>query len=107
VGEIKVSGGNLEEWAGTGAPDAVEVTSETACTRPSSSSTPARAPDVEVTISPQQKEGEHLNVGGSIVLEIQDAGIRRYAVDDGVETWEVADFTDVKRTKITRTVGVG
>ena len=28
VGEIKVSGGNLEEWPAKGAPDAVEVVSE-------------------------------------------------------------------------------
>src|SRR5919108_575408 len=29
VGEINVSGGNLEEWAGKGAADAVEVASQT------------------------------------------------------------------------------
>ena len=30
-----------------------------------------------------------------------------YVVEDGVETWRLADFQDVKRTKITRRIGAG
>jgi hypothetical protein len=61
--------------------------------------------DIKVTISPPHKEGEHLNAGGGFVLEIKDARIKHYAVEDGVETWQVADFESVKRTRITHTIG--
>ena len=60
-----------------------------------------------MTISPPHKEGENLNVGGGFVLEIKDARIKHYAVEGGAETWQVADFSSVKRTKITHTVGAG
>jgi hypothetical protein len=107
VGEIKVNGGNLEEWAGKGAPDAVEVASETGkhSAKLEKLATARTKTDVKVTISPPHKEGEHLNVGGGIVLEIKDARIKHYAVEDGVETWQVADFENVKRTRITHTIG--
>jgi hypothetical protein len=109
VGEIKVNGGNLEEWAGTGAPDAVEVASEKGghSAKLEKLAAARTRTDVKVTISPPHKEGENLNVGGGIVLEIKDARIKRYAIDDGVETWQVADFTNVKRTKTTHTIGAG
>ena len=85
VGEIKVNGGNLEEWAGKGAPDAVEVASEKGrhSAKLEKLATARTKMDVKVTISPPQKEGENLNVGGGFVLEIKDARIRRYAVEDG------------------------
>ena len=107
VGEIKVHGGNLEEWAGTGAPDAVEVASEEGkhSAKLEKLATARTRTDVKVTISPPHKEGENLNVGGGYVLEIKDARIKHYAVDGGAETWQVADFASVKRTKITRTIG--
>jgi hypothetical protein len=36
----------------------------------------------------------------------RDAGsIKHYAVEDGVQTWQLADFENVKRTKITHTIG--
>jgi hypothetical protein len=107
VGEIKVNGGNLEEWAGKGAPDAVEVASEKGkhSAKLEKLATARTKTDVKVTISPAHKEGENLNVGGGIVLEITDARIKHYAAEDGVESWQLADFTNVKRTKITRTIG--
>ena len=94
VGEIKVNGGNLEEWAGTGAPDAVEVASEKGghSAKLEKLAAARTKTDVKVTISPPHKEGENLNVGGGFVLEIKDARIKRYAVEDGVETWQVAEF---------------
>ena len=107
VGEIQVSGGNLEEWAGKGAPDEVEVASEKGkhSAKLEKLATARTKTDVKVTISPPHKEGENLNVGGGFVLEIKDARIKHYAVEDGVETWQVADFENVKRTKITHTIG--
>ena len=109
VGEIKVSGGNLEEWAGKGAPDAVEVASEKGrhSAKLEKLATARTRTDVKVTISPPHKEGEYLNVGGGIQLEIKDARIKHYAVEDGAETWQVADFESVKRTRITHTIGAG
>ena len=43
-------------------------------------------------------------MGAGTLLEIKDARIKRYAVEDGVETWQVGDFEKVKRTKITHKV---
>jgi hypothetical protein len=106
VGEIKVKGGNLEEWAGKGAPDTVEVTSEKGkhSAKLEKMSTARTRTDVKVTISPANKAGEELSVGGGTLLEIKDARIKGYAVKDDVETWQVADFENVKRTKITHKV---
>ena len=106
VGEIKVKGGNLEEWAGKGAPDTVEVTSEKGkhSAKLEKLSSARTRTDVNVTISPANKAGEELSVGGGTLLEIKDARIKGYAVEDGVETWRVGDFENVKRTKTTRKV---
>jgi hypothetical protein len=106
VGAIKVKGGNLEEWAGKGAPDTVEVTSEKGkhSGKLEKLSNARTRTDAKVTISPANKVGEELSVGGGTLLEIKDARIEAYAVEDGVETWRVADFETVKRTKITRKV---
>ena len=106
VGEIKVKGGNLEEWAGKGAPDTVEVTSEKGkhSAKLERMSNARTRTDVKVTISPANKAGEELSVGAGTLLEIKDARIKRYVVEDGVETWRVADFENVKRTKVTRKV---
>src|SRR5215208_6345429 len=73
VGEIKVHGGNLEEWAGTGAPDAVDVASEKGrhSAKLEKLAGARTKTDVKVTISVAGNTGEHLNVGGGTVLEIQ------------------------------------
>jgi hypothetical protein len=109
VGEIKVKGGNLEEWAGTGVLDTVEVTSVKGkhSAKLEKLSKARTRTDVKVTIAPAHKSGEDLNVGGGILLEIKDARVKGYAVADGVETWRLADFEKVNRTKITHKVGAG
>ena len=38
------------------------------------------------------------------LLEIKDARIKSYAIEDGVETWRVGGFEQVKRTKITHKI---
>ena len=103
AGAIKVRGGNLEEWAGRGAPDTVEVTSEKGKHSPRLErlSADRTRTDVKVTIAPENQAGQELSVGGGTLLEIKDARITGYVVEDGVETWRVADFDSVKRTKIT------
>jgi hypothetical protein len=110
VGTIKVKGGNLEEWAGTGAPDTVEVTSQKGkhSAKLQKLANDRTRSDVTVTIGPAHKEGEDLNVGGGIQLDVEGARIKGYSVDaDGVETWHLGDFQNVHRTKITHKVGAG
>jgi hypothetical protein len=106
VGGIKVTGGNLEDWAGKGAPDTVEVTSHKGkhSAGLEKLSTAHSKTDVKVTISPANKAGEELSVGGGTLLEITDARIKHYTVADDVETWRIADFTNVHRTKTTHKV---
>jgi hypothetical protein len=108
VGEVKVKGGNLEEWAGTATLDWVDVTSKKG--RHSAKLKKLQADrtkqDIKVTIEPTQKAGEHLSVGSAIVLDVKDARITEYPVDeDGVETWRIGGFQNLKRTKITHTIG--
>ena len=109
VGEIKVHGGNLEEWTGTGAPDTVDLASDAGkhSAKLEKLAGARTKMDVKVTISVAGKTGEHLNVGGGTVLEIQAARIKGYAVEGGAETWQLADFENVKRTKTSRRIGVG
>ncbi len=106
VGDIKVKGGNLEEWAGKEAPETVDVTSGHGrhSAKLEKLSNEHAKTDVKVMISPANKAGEELSVGGGIQLEIKDARVSRYAVADGVETWRLTDFTNVHRTKITHRV---
>jgi len=106
VGDIKVTGGNLEEWAGKEAPDTVEVTSHKGkhSAKLEKLSTAGTKSDVKVKIASAGKAGEQLNVGGGTELEIKGARVKDYAVEDGVETWRLADFTNVHRTKITHRV---
>jgi hypothetical protein len=109
VGTIKVKGGNLEEWAGTGVLDTVEVTSTKGkhSSKLEKLSTGGTRTNVTVMIAPANKAGEDLNVGGGTELTIEGARIKGYAVKDGVETWRVADFEKVARKKITRKIGAG
>jgi hypothetical protein len=109
VGKIKVTGGNLEEWDGKGAPDTVELTSQKGkhSGKLEKLATARTKTDVKVMIAAAGKAGENLNVGGGTQLDIKDARISGYSVADGVETWRISDFTNVKRTKITHTIGAG
>ena len=109
VGTIKVKGGNLEEWAGTGVLDTVDVTSEKGkhSSKLEKLSNAGTRTNVTVMISPANKAGEDLNVGGGTELVIEGARIKGYAVQDGVETWRVADFEKVARKKITRRISSG
>ena len=110
IGAIKVRGGNLAAWSEKGAVfDTVELTSEKGkhSTKLEKLAKSDTRMDVTVTISPAHKEGEELNVGGGTALEIKDARVADYAVEDGAETWRLVGFQDVKRTKTTRQVSTG
>ena len=106
VGQIKVKGGNLEEWDGTATLDTVEVTSHKGkhSAKLQKLANSGTRTDVKVTIAPANKAGDQLNVGGGTLLEVSAAHIKDYAVEDGVETWSVGDFERVHRTKITHKI---
>ena len=106
IGQIKVKGGNLEEWAGTATPGTVEVTSQKGkhSAKLQKLSNARTKMDIKVTIAPVNRAGEQLSVGGGTLLEIQAARVKGYAVEDGVETWRLADFENVHRTKITHKI---
>jgi hypothetical protein len=108
VGTIKVKGGNLEEWTGKDSFDTVDVTSQKGkhSTKLEKLATARTRSDITIMIDAAGKEGENLNVGGGTQLLIKGARIK-YSVDGDVETWQVIDFTDVKRTKITHSIGAG
>ena len=108
VGEIKVRGRNLDEWAGKGAPDTVEVTS-----KKGQAFRQARE-DVERThqggregddrACQQGRRGARRGGRGPL-LEIKDVRSgKAFAIEAGVETWRVADFENVKRTKVTHKI---
>ena len=95
MGTIKVKGGNLEEWSGKGVLDWVEVTSEKGkhSDKLEKHATARTRTNVKVEIAATNAAGEELSVGGGTLLEIDDARIKGYSVDDkGVETWRVGDF---------------
>jgi hypothetical protein len=106
VGAIKVRGGNLEQWAGKDTPDTVEVESEKGkhSGKLEKMATERTKADVKVKISAGNKAGEELNVGGGVELEIPNARVKDYVDASGSETWRVADFTNVHRTKTTHKV---
>jgi hypothetical protein len=108
VAEVKVKGGNLEEWAGTATLNWVEVTSKKGkhSAKLKKLLADRTKQDIKVTIEPTQKAGENLSVGSAIVLDVKDARITEYSVDEGgVETWRIGSFQNLKRTKITHTIG--
>ena len=106
VGEIKVKGGNLDEWTGKDTPDTVDVTSAKGkhSAKLQKLSDAGTRTDVKVTIAAANSAGEELSVGGGTLLEIKGARIKGYAIKDGVETWRLAGFENVHRTKITHKV---
>jgi hypothetical protein len=106
VGDIKVKGGNLEEWAGTAVLDTVDVTSTKGkhSVKLEKLANAHTKTDIKVTIADASKAGDDLNVGGGILLEIEGARIKGYTVADGIETWQIA-VEKVHRTKITHKIG--
>ena len=102
VGTIQVKGGNLEEWDGTESFFTVDVTSKKGkhSAKLEKLVNARTRTNVKVTITPPHKAGEEMNLSAGTVLEIEDARIKRYAVqEDGVETWVVGDFERVARKK--------
>jgi hypothetical protein len=104
---IDVSGGNIAAWAAGGdVPDALDVTSHKG--RHSAElehlSKDHTRTTLTLTVPDPGKGGEHLDLG-SLAIEIVNAHIKSYAVDGDAESWRVADFDAVHRTKTGHKVG--
>jgi len=108
IGKLKVSvtGGNLAAWAGGDVPGSLEVTSQ----KGSHSATLKRLADdrtkidsLSVTVAAPNQGGQQLDLG-SLVIQITNGRIRAYDVDGTTESWRLADFDGVHRTKTTHTV---
>jgi hypothetical protein len=102
---IEVAGGNIAAWAGGEVPEALEVTSQKG--RHSAelerlSKERTRIKSLTLTVAAANKSGE-LDLG-SLAIEFTNARIKGYAVDGKTESWQVADFEGVHRTKTTRKV---
>jgi hypothetical protein len=98
---IPVAGGNLAAWAANEVPDALVVTSEKG--RHSSelerlSKERTRISSLTLTVAAANKSGEALDLG-SLAIEFTHARIKGYQVDGDTESWQVADFDGVHRTK--------
>jgi hypothetical protein len=102
---IEVAGGNIAAWAAGEVPDALEITSQKG--RHSAelerlSKDRTRVKSLTLTVAAANKSGE-LDLG-SLAIEFTNARIKGYAVDGKTESWQVADFDRVNRTKTTRKV---
>lgn len=104
---IQVAGGNLAKWAANEVPETLEVTSEKG--RHSTelehlSTDRTRIKSLTLTVAAVNKAGEALDLG-SLAIEFTNARIKGYQVDGNTESWQVADFDGVHRTKTSHTIG--
>ena len=102
---IEVAGGNIAAWAAGEVPEAVEVTSEKGRHSPDLerlSKERTRIKSLTLTVATANK-GQVLDMG-SLAIEFTNARIKGYGVDGKTESWQVADFDGVHRTKTTRKV---
>jgi hypothetical protein len=108
---IEVAGGNIAAWAGGGdVPDALNVTSQKG---PHSAELArmfrehTKVSSLTLTVAAANKSaGSDLDMG-SVAIEITNAHIKSYAIDGTAESWQVADFDGVHRTKTSHKVGAG
>ena len=104
---IQVTDGNITEWASGEVPDTLDVTSKKG--KHSSeleklSKERTRIKSLKLTTAPANKTGQHLDMG-PLVIEIKNARIKKYEREGDTETWQVADFDGVHRTKTSLKVG--
>ena len=103
---IEVAGGNIAAWGAGEVPEALEVTSvkgrhSAELERLSKERT--RIKSLTLTVAAANKSGQELDMG-SLAIEVNNARIKGYDVDGKAESWRVADFDGVHRTKTTRKV---
>jgi hypothetical protein len=104
---IEVAGGNIAAWTSSDVPDALEVASKTgqhSAELERMSKERTRIKSLTLTIAAANKPGQSLDMG-SLAIEITNARVKSYQADGDAESWQLADFDGVHRTKITHTVG--
>jgi len=104
---IEVAGGNIAAWAAGEVPEAVEVTSEKGRHSPDLerlSKERTRIKSLTLTVAAANKSGGEVLDMGSLAIEFTNARIKGYGIDGKTESWQVADFDGVHRTKTTRKV---
>ena len=105
---IEVAGGNIAAWAAGEVPEALEVTSEKGRHSAeleglSEKRSRIKSLTLTVAVASANKSGQELDVP-SLAIEFTNARIKAYDVDGKTESWRVADFDGVHRTKTTRKV---
>jgi hypothetical protein len=104
---IEVAGGNIAAWAAGEVPEALEATSAKGRHSPELerlSKEGTRIKSLTLTVAAANKSsGEVLDMG-SLAIEFTNARIKGYGVDGKTESWQVAGFDGVHRTKTTRKV---
>jgi uncharacterized membrane protein YebE (DUF533 family) len=104
---IGVAGGNIAAWAAGEVPEALEVTSEKGRQSPELerlSKERTRIKSLTLTVAAANKSSGDVLDMGSLAIEFTNARIKGYGVDGKTESWQVADFDGVHRTKTTRKV---
>ena len=103
---IEVAGGNIAAWAASEVPDALEVTSQKghhSAELEHLSKERTRINSLTLTVAAANKSGQELDMG-ALAIEFTKARIKGYGVDGNTESWQVADFDGVHRTKTTHKV---
>jgi hypothetical protein len=104
---IEVAGGNIATWAAGEVPEALEVTSQKG--RHSAeierlSTDRTRIKSLTFTVAATNKSSGQVLDMGSLAIAFDNARIKGYNVDGKTESWQVADFDGVHRTKTTHKV---
>jgi hypothetical protein len=103
---IEVAGGNIAAWAAGGdPPEVLEVTSQKgrhSAELEGLSKERTRIKSLTLKVAAANQSGV-LDLG-SLAIELTNARIKGYGVDGKTESWQVADFDGVHRTKTTRKV---
>jgi hypothetical protein len=103
---IDVAGGNVAAWAANEVPETLDVTSQKgkhSAELERLSKERTRIKSLTLTVAPANQSGQQLDLG-SLVIEIANSRIKGYTVNGKTESWQVADFDGVHRTKTTRKV---
>jgi hypothetical protein len=104
---IEVAGGNIAAWAAKEVPDALEVTSQKgphSAELEGLSKERTQIGSLTLTVAAANKSGGDLDLG-SFAIEITNGHIKGYAIDGATESWQVAGFDGVHRTKTSHNVG--
>ena len=107
---IEVAGNTAEWLAAKDAPESLDVTSQKGkhsaeLARLFKEGTKIKLLTLTVP-SGNESSGQDLDIG-AVAIEIKNGKITSYSVDGKTESWQVAGFEGVHRTKVTRKIGAG